>query len=93
MTGVWEGSFHILSTSRIKGGEEFGGQEVVGSIRIEVQQQGAEVIGWLRFSDVQERIMFNYAPLDYMTMIVPDYDRFAGTVNPDGSLKFTEFWR
>jgi hypothetical protein len=91
LNAIWEGTFTILSTSRING-QEYGGQEVVGSIRLKLEQNGSKVIGLLEFSNVQVSIKFNYAPFDYMEMSVPDYGEVAGTVTSDGSLEFTQFW-
>ena len=118
LTGVWEGTFHIISTSRVRdeGGTwiEYGSTEVVGSLRVEIQQGGewpplelqpfvgspprnlqdSEIRGEVRLYDVHENILFNYAPLDYIgSVIVNDTSGWmAGTVSPDGSLEFTEFW-
>lgn len=92
LTGIWEGNLSILSTSRIKGGEEFASEEITASIRLRMFQNGSEVWGEIYFKNVQESILFNYAPLDYVGTIVPPDSEFEGTVNPDGSITFTRFW-
>jgi len=111
LTGVWEGTFHIITTSRVRDEKgtwiEYGSTEIVGSLHVEIQQGGewppwepqpgslqdSEIRGEVRFNDVHENVLFNYAPLDYMgPVIVSGPFDVAGTVNPDGSLKFTEFW-
>jgi hypothetical protein len=90
LTGEWEGSFHILSTSRISG-EEYGSQEARGWLGASTLQEGSRVIGWVSFRDVQQSILFTYAPLDYFKMIFPSNDVFAGTVTSASSLRVTRF--
>lgn len=90
LTGEWEGSFHILSTSRIRG-EEYGSQEASGWLGASTLQEGSKVISWVSFRDVQQRILFTYAPLDYFKMILPSNDVFAGTATSAGSLRVTRF--
>ena len=44
LTGVWEGTFHIISTSRVKDEKgtwiEYGSTEITGSLHVEIQQGG-----------------------------------------------------
>ncbi|MCS7115389.1 MAG: hypothetical protein N0A00_08360 [Candidatus Bathyarchaeota archaeon] len=99
VTGKWEGTFQILTVSRIKGEvdwEEFGRAEAGGSISIWILQKGVEIKGFVKFYNVQESIKFDNAAFgEYIVMFSTLEGTFecAGTVNADGSLTITQFVR
>lgn len=101
LNGKWEGTFQILTSSRIKVGEgewvEFGGAEAAGSISIRIRQEGSEVEGWIDFDNIQESIKFdNTAFGEYMVLfstLEQGIYECWGTINADGSLTITGFLR
>ncbi|MBC7091957.1 MAG: Ig-like domain-containing protein [Nitrososphaeria archaeon] len=89
----WEGTITIISTSSIEDGwkGEFGSSKVEATILLWINRDGKEIWGTVSCSNIKETILFNYAPLDYQGVyLLPQYD-IEGTINPDGSITFTNF--
>jgi hypothetical protein len=89
LTGIWEGTFQIETTSSIAG-EMFGAGEITGSISIHLLEEKSGVKVWARTSNIQEHITFDNTVFGGYILVFTDWTEYGdGTVNPDGSLKIT----
>lgn|GEM_PF-2631685 len=89
LTGEWEGTFKIVTISKIAG-EVFGKGEITGSISIAILQEESGVKTWVSTSDVQTQITFDNTAFGEYILVFSGWNEFGEiTVNPDGSLKFT----